>query len=244
MVVVMQKNVFCKLFFILFLFTTISLSTAIPIFTQEQQYNKQVSHGKTHEIIKKQKQGEKKSWRDWFNEPIYVGVPVLEGLHEDICTELEIDDLYKWIALLPDGTYKVVAHAAGQGLSVQRKIKIISDPLARQLVGPFLDLLRKGYWVRTIAKEAITASWQTNSWAKMITLYGCDFIYTTIAYPRDKVAWRFVKSLLLSDWYTKLYKGLVPAYVQNKQRLNFVINAYAFAMSNYLLDMLKFTKNS
>ena len=78
----------------------------------------------------------------------------------------------------------------------------------------------------------------------MITLYGCDFIYTTIAYPRDKVAWRFVKSLLLSDWYTKLYKGLVPAYVQNKQRLNFVINAYAFAMSNYLLDMLKFTKNS
>ncbi|KKM86727.1 hypothetical protein LCGC14_1276010, partial [marine sediment metagenome] len=41
--------------------------------------------------------------------------------------------------------------------------------------------------------------------AKMITLYGCDLTYTTIAYPRDKVAWRFIKSLLLSDWYMKLY---------------------------------------
>ncbi|HEB41692.1 MAG TPA: hypothetical protein ENI08_01560 [Candidatus Dependentiae bacterium] len=216
MMVVMQKNIFCKLFFILFLFTTISLSIAIP---------------------------KKKSWRDWFNEPIYVEIPVLEGLHENICSTLEIDDLYKWIALLPDGTYKVVARTAGQGLSVQRKIKIISDPVARQLIDPLLDLLRKGYWVRTIAKEAVAASWQTNSWAKMITLYGCDLTYTTIAYPRDKVAWRFIKSLLLSDWYMKLYKGVVPAYVQNKQWLDFVVNAYVLAASNYLLSILKFDKS-
>ncbi len=132
----------------------------------------------------------------------------------------------------------------GRIYQFKKKIKIISDPLARQLIDPLLDPLRKGYWVRTIVKKAITDSWQTNSWTKMIMLYGCDFIYTTIAYPRDKVAWSFVKSLLLSDWYTKLYKGAVPAYVQSKQWLNFVVNAYAFTMSNYLLSRLKFTKNS
>ncbi len=77
-------------------FTVISLSAAIP---------------------------KKKSWRDWFNEPIYVDVPVLKGLHEDICRALEIDDLYTWITLLPDGTYKIVARTAGQDLSVQKKDK-------------------------------------------------------------------------------------------------------------------------
>ncbi len=213
----LKKNIFCKLFFILFLFMTISLSIAAP---------------------------KKKSWRDWFNEPIYVEVPILEGLHENICKTLEIDDLYKWIALLPDDTYKVVARAAKKGLSGQKKIKIISDPLARQLIDPLLDRLRKGYWVRTITKKAITASWQTSSWAKVIILYGCDLAYTTIAYPHNNVMWRFIKSLLLSDWYMKLYKGLVPAYVQNKQWLNFVLNSYVLAMSNCLLNIVKFDKNS
>jgi len=212
----MKKSIFCKLFFILFLFTAISLSAAIP---------------------------KKKSWCDWFNEPIYVEIPVLEELHENICRTFKIDDLYKWIALLPDDNYKVVARTVGQGLSVQRKIKIISDPLARQLIDPLLDLLRKGYWVRTITKEAITASWQTSSWAKVIMLYGCDLAYTTIAYPNDNVTWRFIKSLLLSDWYMKLYKGLVPVYVQNKKGLDFVVNAYVLATGNYLLSRLKFDKS-
>jgi len=233
----MQKKFQENIFFMLFLLNGMLVFSSISIVTEEQK------HGEQKRLTTK-KRAKKKSWGNWLNEPVYVRVPVLESLHEGICKTLEIDDLYKWVRSIPDDTYKVVSVIAGQGLLVRKQIKIFADPLAKQLVNPLLDLIKKGYWVRKIAKEAIITSWEADSWAKVVVLYGCDFAYITIAYPNDNVVWHFVKSLLLSDWYNKLYKDVVPVYVQKKKWLNFVVNAYALELSNYYLSRLKFERVS
>jgi len=234
----MQKNSFGKQFSARVLFTILTLTAVISIFTQGLPDNKIDNDNLQKRKEKKEQVKVRKSWQKWFNEPIYVDVPVLKELHADICIAFEIDDLYKEIALLPDRTYGKVTRAVSQDLTVQKKIKMMSDPLAIQLVCPLLDVLRKGYWVRMMAKEAIKVSWRATSWAKLLTLYGCDFVYTVIAYPRHNLVWRFVKSLVLSDWYTKLYKTIIPSCVQKKECLNFIVNAYALAGSSYLLNML------
>ena len=237
MVVIMQKKLSVKYFFALFLFNGILVFSSMSIFTKEQK------HGEKKQVIAK-KAVKKKSWSSWLNEPVYVGVPVLESLHEGICKILEIDDLYTRVRSIPDDTYKAVSVMADQSLSVQKQIKIFGDPLAKQLVDPLLELFKKGYWVRKTAKEVITASWKTESWAKVVVLYGCDFACITIAYPNDNAMWCLVKSLLLSDWYNKLYQDVVPIYVQKKKWLNFVVNAYALELSNYCLGALKFYRIS
>ena len=227
----MKKKLSVKHFFVLLLFNGILVFSSISILTKEQKHDEQ--KGTTIKKVVK-----KKSWSSWFNEPVYVGVPVLESLHEGICKILEIDDLNTRVRAIPDDTYKAVSVIAGQGLSVQKQIKFLGDPLARQLVDPFFELFKKGYWVRKVAKEVITASWKTESWAKIVVLHGCDFACITIAYPNDNAMWCFVKSLLLSDWYNKLYKDIVPVYVQEISWLNFAAHAYTLALSNYFLSAL------
>jgi len=227
MVVIMQKKFSVKYFFALLLFKGILVFSSIPILTKEQKQTIAIKGVK------------KKTWAHWLNEPVYVEVPVLGSLHEGICKILEIDDLHKWVGSLSDGTYKAVSVMAGQGLSIQKQIKFFGDPLSRQLIDPLLELLKKRYWVRKITKEVIKISWKTESWAKVVVLYGSDFACITIAYPNDNAMWCFVKSFLLSDWYNKLYKDVVPVYVQKKKWLNFVVNAYALELSNYCLSALK-----
>ncbi len=237
MVVVMQKKLSVKYFFALFLFNSILIFSSILIFTKEQKHSGQ-KRTTTKKGVKK------KSWSSWLNEPVYVGVPVLESLHKGICEILEIDDLYIRVRSIPDDIYRAVSVIADQGPSVQKQVKIFGDPLAKQLVDPLLELFKKGHWIRKIAKKVITTSWKTESWSRVVVLHGCDFACITIAHPNDSAMWCFAQSLLLPDCYNKLYKGVVPVYVQKKKLLNFVVSAYALELSNYCLSILKFYRIS